>query len=98
MIEKFNGVIYLVIFVIHFLAYAFYAFRTIFTTKAFSDKYGMDETGSIMTRFFGSQFVGAFVMALYIMFVRSDGVEGTWDFLIQYFYKTYLHSLLISIQ
>ena len=80
MIENFNGIIYLAIFIIHFLAYAFYAYRTIFTTKAFLDKYGMDVTGSIMTRFFGSLFVGAVVMALYIMFVRPNGVEGTWGF------------------
>ena len=58
MIEKFNGIIYLIIFIVHFLAYAFYAYRTIFTTKAFLDQYGMDVTGSIMTRFFGSLFVG----------------------------------------
>jgi len=80
MLEKFNGIIYLIIFIVHFLAYAFYAYRTIFTTKAFLDQYGMDVTGSIMTRFFGSLFVGAVVMALYIMFVRPNGVEGTWGF------------------
>ena len=33
-----------------------------------------------MTRFFGSLFVGAVVMAIYIMFVRENGVEGTWGF------------------
>ena len=39
----------------------------------------MDKTGAIMTRFFGSFFVGSVLMALYIMFVRS-GVENTWGF------------------
>ena len=33
-----------------------------------------------MTRFFGSFFVGSVLMALYIMFVRSGGVENTWGF------------------
>ena len=80
MIEKFNGIIFLIIFVVHFLAYAVYAFRCIFGTKAFLDQYGVDVTGSIMTRFFGSLFVGAFVMAVYIMFVRENGIEGTWGF------------------
>ena len=37
MIDKFNGVIYLIIFIIHFLAYAVYAYRCIFGTKAFLD-------------------------------------------------------------
>ena len=54
MIENFNGRIYLAIFIIHFLAYGLYAYRTIFTTKAFLAQYGVDVTGSIMTRFFGS--------------------------------------------
>ena len=40
----------------------------------------MDKTGAIMTRFFGSFFVGSVLMALYIMFVRSGGVENTWGF------------------
>ena len=46
----------------------------------FLDQYAMDKTGAIMTRFFGSFFVGSVLMALYIMFVRSGGVENTWGF------------------
>ena len=57
MIEKFNGIIYLIIFLIHFAAFAFYAFRCLFTTKAFVDQYGMGDGAAIMTRFFGSIFV-----------------------------------------
>ena len=80
MIEKFNGIIYLVIFIIHFAAYAFYAFRCVFTTKAFVDQYGMGDGAAIMTRFFGSIFVGSVLMALYIMLVRPEGLTGTWAF------------------
>ena len=40
----------------------------------------MDATGAIMTRFFGAMFIGSFIMAMYIMFVRPGGVEGTWGF------------------
>ena len=80
MIEKFNGIIYLIIFIIHFAAFAFYAFRCLFTTKAFVDQYGMGNGAAIMTRFFGAMFIGSFVMAMYIMFVRSGGVDGTWGF------------------
>ena len=80
MIEKFNGIIYLVIFIIHFIAYAVYAYRCVFATKSFLDQYGVDSTGAIMTRLFGSLFIGAFLMALFIMFVRDGGVNGTWGF------------------
>ena len=80
MIEKFNGIIYLTIFIIHFIGYAVYAYRCVFGTQSFLNQYGVDNTGAIMTRFFGAMFIGAFVMALYIMFVRDAGVHGTWGF------------------
>ena len=80
MIEKFNGIIYLIIFLIHFAAFAFYAFRCLFTTKAFVDQYGMGDGAAIMTRFFGSIFVGSVVMAIYVGFVRADGLANTWAF------------------
>ncbi len=44
MIEKFNGIIYLIIFIVHFIGYAFYAYRCVFGTKAFLDQYGVDHT------------------------------------------------------
>ena len=80
MIEKFNGVVYLAIFVIHFIGYAVYAYRCVFGTQSFLNQYAIDNTGAIMTRFFGSMFIGAILMAIYIMFVRDDGVYGTWGF------------------
>ena len=80
MIEKFNGIIYLTIFIIHFIGYAVYAYRCVFGTQSFLNKYGMDNTGAIMTRFFGAMFIGATLMALYIMFVRDNGIYGTWGF------------------
>jgi len=70
MIEKFNGIIYLAVFIIHFIGYGVYAYRCVF----------VDKTAAIMTRLFGSLFIGAIVMALYIMFVRDNGVDGTWGF------------------
>ena len=80
MVDKFNGIFYLVVFIVHFLGYAFYAYRCIFATQSFLDQYAMDKTGAIMTRFFGSFFLGSVLMAIYIMFIRSGGVENTWGF------------------
>ena len=48
MIDKFNGIFYLVVFIVHFLGYAFYAYRCIFATQSFLDQYAMDKTGAIM--------------------------------------------------
>ena len=80
MMEKFNGIIYLIIFIIHFVGYAFYAFRCLAGTKAFVDQYGMGDGAAIMTRFFGSFIVGSVLMAIYIGFVRADGLANTWAF------------------
>ena len=80
MIDKFNGIIYLIIFIIHFVAYAVYAFRCLFTTKAFIDQYGMGDGAAIMTRFFGSIFVGSVLMAIYVGFVRAGGLDNSWAF------------------
>ena len=80
MIEKFNGIIYLAVFIIHFIGYGVYAYRCVFATQSFLDQYGVDKTAAIMTRLFGALFIGAIVMALYIMFVRDNGVDGTWGF------------------
>ena len=80
MMEKFNGIIYLIIFIVHFAGLAFYAFRCLAGTKAFVDQYGMGDGAAIMTRFFGSIFVGSVLMAIYIGFVRADGLANTWAF------------------
>ncbi len=38
MIEKFNGIFYLVVFLVHFIIFAAYAYQTVFATKKFLDK------------------------------------------------------------
>ena len=91
MIEKFNGIVYLIIFIIHFLVYAVYAFRTIVGTKGFMDQYGIDHSAAVMIRFFGAPFVGSFLMALYIMLVRDGGVSGTWAFFNLIFIKNLMY-------
>ena len=57
MIEKFNGIFYLAVFIIHFIGFAYYGFRCVVQTKSFLDQYGIDDTGAGMVRFFGSIFL-----------------------------------------
>ena len=80
MIEKFNGIIYLIIYIVHFGILAFYASQLLFGTRKFMDKFGIDHTAAFMIRFLGAFFLAWIIMALYIMFVRPNGVEGTWSF------------------
>ena len=80
MIEKFNGIFYLILFIIHFLGFGIYAYQMIINNKNFRAKFEMDETATPIMRMIGATFLGALLMALYIMFVRPNGVEGTWAF------------------
>ena len=80
MIEKFNGIFYLVVFLAHFIGIAVYCFQTIVGTKTFMDKFNIDYSAAIIVRFAGALMIGWVIMALYIMFVRPNGAEGTWAF------------------
>ena len=80
MVEKFNGVFYLILFLIHFIGFAYYGFRCVFQTQSFLNQYGMDATGAGVVRFFGSIFIGSTLMAIYVGFIRPNGLEATWDF------------------
>ena len=42
MIEKFNNIFYLIIFLVHFAGIGMYAFQTIVGTKVFLKKFGID--------------------------------------------------------
>ena len=80
MIDKFNGIFYFIIFLAHFVGIAVYCFQTIVGTKSFMDKFDIDHNAAIIVRFVGALMIGWVIMALYIMFVRPNGVEGTWAF------------------
>jgi hypothetical protein len=81
------------VFIVHFLGYAFYAFQCVFNTKNFLDKYGVDHTGAIMTRFFGAFFIGSTLMAIEILLV---GTEGAWPFFVLIFLQN-LSAFFIGI-
>ena len=80
MIEKFNGIFYLIIFLVHFIGIAVYCFQTIVGTKTFMDKFGIDYSAAVVVRFVGALMTGWVIMAIYIMLIRPNGVEGTWAF------------------
>ena len=80
MIDKFNGIIFLLIFIVHFSGFAYYGFRCVFQTQSFLNQYGMHDTGAGAVRFFGSIFIGSTAMAIYVGFIRPNGLEATWAF------------------
>ena len=80
MIEKFNGIFYLIVFIVHFLGFGVYAYQMIIDNEKFRAKFEIDETAATVMRMIGASFLGVLLMALYIMFIRPGGVEGTWAF------------------
>ena len=80
MIDKFNGIFYLIIFLIHFIGIGAYSYQMIIGNQKFREKFEIDKTAATIMRMTGALFLGSFLMAIYIMFVRPNGVEGTWAF------------------
>ncbi len=80
MIDKFNNLFYLVIYIAHFFIVGGYAYQLVFDTKKFLKGRGVDKTATLITRFAGSFMIGMVLMAIYIAFIRSGGLEATWAF------------------
>ena len=80
MIEKFNNVFFLIIFIAHFVIVGSYTFQLVFDTKKFLKGRGVDKTATLITRFAGSFMIAIVLMAIYIAFIRSGGTEATWAF------------------
>jgi len=80
MIDKFNGVFYLIVFLVHFIGVGVYAYQMIIGNKKFREKFEIDASAATIMRMAGALFLGSFLMAIYILFVRPNGVEGTWAF------------------
>ncbi len=80
MIDKFTNVFYLTIYLAHFIIVGSYAYQLVFDTKKFLKGRGVDKTATLITRFAGSFMIGIVLMATYIAFIRSGGLEATWAF------------------
>ena len=80
MIDRFNGIFYLIVFLIHFIGIGAYSYQMIIGNQKFREKFEIDKTAATIMRMTGALFLGSFLMAIYIMFVRPNGVEGTWAF------------------
>jgi len=77
MIANFNGIFYLVVFLLVMSINAFYAYNTLFNTKNFISKYGVDMTAAFFARFVGAFIFAVVLMQLYILF---RGTVATWAF------------------
>jgi hypothetical protein len=79
MIENFNGIFYLVIFLIVLAMNIFYGYNCLFKTKQFLEKYEIDISGAFFARFSGSLIVATVDAALY-SFQGHGGNLGFFQF------------------
>ena len=98
MVDKFNGVFYLIVFFVHFIGVGAYAYQMIVGNQKFREKFEIDASAATIMRMAGAIFLGSFLMAIYIMFVRPNGVEGTWAFFNLVFVQNICFSLLTLTQ
>ena len=80
MIDKFGNIFYLIIYLAHFIIVGSYAYQLVFDTKKFLKGRGVDKTATLITRFAGSFMIAIVLMAIYVAFIRSGGLEATWAF------------------
>ena len=80
MIDKFGNIFYLIIYLVHFIIVGSYAFQLVFGTQKFLEGRGADKTATLLTRFAGSFMIAMVLMAIYIAFIRSGGLDATWAF------------------
>ena len=80
MIDKFGNAFYLIIYLAHFIIVGSYAYQLVFGTKKFLKGRGVDKTATLITRFAGSFMIAIVVMAIYLAFVRPNGLIGAWAF------------------
>ena len=75
MIEEFNGVIYLGLYLIILIGTAYYTYSTIFQTDKFLEKYGIDQSGAFMIRFAGTFLIPVVLLMVYMLLT---GISGNW--------------------
>ena len=80
MIEKFGNIIYLIIYIVHFGIIGTYGYQLVFDTQKFVEGRGVDKSATLLTRFGGSFMIASVIMAIYVAFIRSGGLEATWAF------------------
>jgi hypothetical protein len=75
MIEEFNGVIYLGLYLIILIGTAYYTYSTVFQTDKFLEKYGIDQSGAFMIRFAGTFLIPVVLLMVYMLLTS---ISGNW--------------------
>jgi len=77
MIENFNGITFLVLYLLVLIGNIYYAYSTLINTKNWLDQYGTHHSALVIGRVLGSIITGFALVGIYILFT---GVDGTWPY------------------
>ena len=77
LIVNFNGVFFLILYILVLLGNIYYAYSSLFNTKKWLDQYNIDHSALVVARVLGSVISGFSLVGIYILFT---GVNGTWPY------------------
>ena len=77
MIENFNNIYLLILFILLQVLFGVYLFRIIFAPEGLAKEFNVDKSGILPLRYVGTFAAGLIIMGVYILF-RPDGPSGTW--------------------
>ena len=90
MIENFNGIIYLILYILLLIGNVYYAYSTLINTKNWLNQYGTHHSALVVTRVLGSVISGFALVGIYILFT---GIDGTWP----YFASLFIGFVIMTI-
>ena len=82
MIENFNGIFFLILYLFVLVGNIYYSYSTLFNTKKWLEQYNTHHSALVVARILGSIISGFALVGIYILFT---GVDGTWAYFIGLF-------------
>ena len=90
MIENFNGIIYLILYILLLLGNIYYAYSTLINTKNWLDQYGTHHSAVVIARVLGSIITGFALVGIYLLFT---GIDNAWP----YFASLFIGFIVMTI-
>ena len=79
MIENFNNIYLLILFVLFLMLFGVYLVRIVFAPEGLAKEFNADKSAILPLRYVGTFAAGIIFLGVYILF-RPDGPAGTWAY------------------
>ena len=77
MIDNFNNIFYLTLFIVYLCLIGFYVYRCLFNPIGLTKEFNTGKESVYLVRIIGTFVLSLFLMGIYILF-RHSGPSGTW--------------------